>query len=631
MTDSIRVNRTSVSGASSAEKASASKAAKAEISTSKKAVTPDAPVTNASAAAAPRAAKMSDEQSITNVGIALGKMSSAQKLFGPNFGFVKMSEKEAIKLANAAVKACNESINGAGVSPRLHGLMPALAFKDELGHSHVRLNRFFDGIPLFAEQVIAHFDDKGAVVDMTANTLPALLDISTKPKISAEAAEKAAAKGFEVAPTSVSSRLVIDKTDDGKFFLCHLVTLTNEAGDKANVFVNAENGEVLQQLSFTEANGFVPDFRIKAKNDKAFAGIKGTAKADGETLEAGEGNSIYLGKVKLNTTKSGDRYQLKDPTSGAETRDAKGGAGGSSSSSNVLYTDNDNKWADAGDPAGDKPAVDAQYAAEQFLQYLKQVFDRDSLDGKGLKLVSNVHVRRNYVNAYWDGSSMNYGDGDGRNAGPLVDKDVGSHEPMHGVTEFTSGLVYRNESGALNEAGSDVLGSAGLSWFLDGMKGSKPEYYLIGEDCWTPGTKGDALRYMDHPTKDKEGSSDMYSRDNYKSRYTGPQDGGGVHLNSGIANNFFYLLAEGGVNDTSKAEVKPGIGIEKALRIYYRAHTVYFTPNTTFAAARDAMIKAAGDLYGADSAEAKTTAVAWSAVGVESKPKSAEGGVKLIG
>jgi bacillolysin len=604
-----------------------------KASVAAKALTPNAPVVGLRAASAARAERMADESSSANMAVALTQMSKPRGAFGPQFGFVKMTQAEATAAANTAMAACNNLLNA--VSPRLHGLQPALAFRDELGQTHVRLNRFYNGIQLFAEQAIAHFNDKGEVSDITCNTLPGLMDVSTKPSITREAAEAAAAdsmllKGAKV--TKSSSSLAIDKTADGKFHLCYVVELHTAKGDDARLFVDAASGSVIQELSFMSARGFIPEWKLKSASAPELQpgntgivgpGIKG--KAD---LEDGEGNSIYLGKVKLRTTKEGDRFSLKDPVTGAETRDAKNGSGGSGSG-NKLFTDNDNKWADAGDPAGDKPAVDAQYAAENFINYLKEIFDRDSLDGKGLKLLSNVHVRRNYVNAYWDGSSMNYGDGDGRNASELVDKDVGSHEPMHGVTEHTSGLVYRGESGALNEAGSDILGSAGFSWFLDGKKGSKPDYYLIGEDCWTPAVKGDALRYMNDPMKDRSGSSDMYSRDNYKTRYQGGSDNGGVHLNSGIANNAFFLTAEGGTNRTSGAKVEKGIGIEKALRIYYRAHTVYFTPNETFTAAREAMLKAAADLYGKDGEEAKVVAQAWSAVGVESKASA--GGARLIG
>jgi Zn-dependent metalloprotease len=149
--------------------------------------------------------------------------------------------------------------------------------------------------------------------------------------------------------------------------------------------------------------------------------------------------------VPLSTTEENGKFLLRDPNfNNAETRDAKNGSGGAGSG-NVVLTDDNNKWGEPSDNARAKAGIDAQYGAVQFLRYLKEFFSRDSLDGKGLRLLSNVHVRSNYVNAYWDGSTMNYGDGDGRTAGPLVDKDVASHEPMHGLTQHTSNLVYRGD------------------------------------------------------------------------------------------------------------------------------------------------------------------------------------------
>ncbi len=397
---------------------------------------------------------------------------------------------------------------------------------------------------------------------------------------------------------------------------------------RTHVFVEAHTGKVMSN-GFSEGGGFIPDFKIELnKKNKEIKARSNAASVASESAEAGTGASIYLGTVKLNTVKNGDKFELKDPATNAQTRDAHNGEGGTGTE-NTIITDNNNNWGEKSDDPRAKAGIDAQFAAQEFLKYLKAKYNRNSLDDKGLVLLSNVHVNDNYVNAYWDGTSMNYGDGDGKNASELVDKDVGSHEPTHGLTESTSGLVYSGESGALNEAGSDILGSAGFSWYLRGGGDAIPNDFLIGEDCWTPSIPGDALRYMNDPMKDKEPGSDLYSRDNYKTRYQGSFDNGGVHLNSGIANNYFFLLCQGGTNRSSGMKVEKGIGMEKALQIYFRAHTIYFTPNETFAQARDAMLKAAADLYGPSSNEQKVVAQAWSAVGVESAKNN--GPISLVG
>jgi Zn-dependent metalloprotease len=281
---------------------------------------------------------------------------------------------------------------------------------------------------------------------------------------------------------------------------------------------------------------------------------------------------------------------------------------GSGAGSREL-TDNNNVWGEAGDDPRAAAGVDAQFGAATTYDFYKDVLGRDSIDGRGEKLVNNVHINQNYVNAFWDGSQMNYGDGDGVDASVLTTLDVAGHEITHGLTERTAGLIYSGESGGLNEAMSDILGGAGVEWYalqknpeLEG----KLDPYKVGEQAWTPGTPGDALRYMDDPTKDN------YSIDNYKN-YPKQTE---VHGSSGIANNAFYLLTHGGTNKTSGVEVTDAIGMEKGLKIFGRALTTYMTPSTTFAQAREACIQAASDLYGADSVEVQKVKDSWHAVGV---------------
>ena len=196
---------------------------------------------------------------------------------------------------------------------------------------------------------------------------------------------------------------------------------------------------------------------------------------------------------------------------------------------------------------------------------------------------------------------MVYGDGDGTTfislSGGL---DVVAHELTHAVTSSSSNLVYQNESGALNEAISDIFGT-----LVEFYKNNNPDY-LIGEDIYTPGTANDALRSMSDPTK--YGDPDHYSK-----RYTGTSDNGGVHTNSGIINKAAYLLAAGG---THYGVTVTGIGNDKVGAIYYRANTVYLTSSSTFSQARAALVQAAADLYGATSAEVNSVKKSYDAVGV---------------
>ncbi|WP_228530869.1 MULTISPECIES: M4 family metallopeptidase [Myxococcaceae] len=235
-------------------------------------------------------------------------------------------------------------------------------------------------------------------------------------------------------------------------------------------------------------------------------------------------------------------------------------------------------------------------------------FGRDSINGAGAQLKSSVHYSTNYVNAYWDGTQMVYGDGDGVQSGPLGrDLDVTVHELTHAVTENESNLTYSGESGALNEGMSDIFAAYCESWTRTWA--TDADVFKIGEDIWTPGTAGDALRYMANPTQD--GSS----KDYYPERYTGTSDNGGVHSNSGIANLAFKLLSTGGTHPRAKTTVNvTGIGTQKAGAIFYRANANYMTASTNFQGARNATVQAATDLYGSTVAASVTQA--WDAVGV---------------
>lgn len=256
------------------------------------------------------------------------------------------------------------------------------------------------------------------------------------------------------------------------------------------------------------------------------------------------------------------------------------------------------------------------------------LFNRDSYNGAGAKLTSLVHVRfqgqggTSGNNAAWAGNQMVYGDGDGTTFLPLAHSlDVTAHELTHGVTSSTAKLVYQNEPGALNEGMSDIIGAVCEAW-SDGEVSA--DTWLIGEDIFTPNTAGDALRYMANPTAD----ASLYpaqlggSRDFYGERYTGSQDNGGVHLNSGIPNLAFQLLVAGGKHPRNKTTFSvPGIGITKAGAIFQRALTQgYFTSSTNLAQARAHTETVAEQLYPGSAKIA--VGFAWAAVGVGQPPQS---------
>jgi Zn-dependent metalloprotease len=206
---------------------------------------------------------------------------------------------------------------------------------------------------------------------------------------------------------------------------------------------------------------------------------------------------------------------------------------------------------------------------------------------------------------------MTYGDGDS-NTHPLTSLDVAGHEMSHGVTANTAGLDYSGESGGLNEATSDIMGT-GVEFYANNS--TDVGDYLIGEKIDINGD-GSPLRYMDQPSKDG-GSADYWSSS------VGDLD---VHYSSGVANHFFYLLSEGsgsktinGVSydsPTYDGSTVTGIGRAEALQIWYKALTEYFTSTTDYSGARSGTLSAAADLYGSGSTEYNAVAAAWNAVNV---------------
>jgi vibriolysin len=274
-------------------------------------------------------------------------------------------------------------------------------------------------------------------------------------------------------------------------------------------------------------------------------------------------------------------------------------------------------WSEGGTATSDTTAQAAYNYAGNVYDYYKNVLGRDSYDNAGATIISSVHYSTSYNNAFWNGSQMVYGDGDGTQFAPLSKAlDVDAHELTHAVTERTAALAYSNESGALNEATSDIMGNS-CEAYTKNAGTPNSNTWKVGEDIYTPNTAGDALRYMNNPTQD--GSS----KDWYPSRYTGTSDNGGVHSNSGIANLAYYLMVMGGSHPRSMSTVvvpalssTSSTSLDMGQRIWYRALTVYMTSSTNFQAARNATAQAAADLYGGTTGTAyNSVQKAWDCVG----------------
>jgi vibriolysin len=246
----------------------------------------------------------------------------------------------------------------------------------------------------------------------------------------------------------------------------------------------------------------------------------------------------------------------------------------------------------------------------------KAFWGRDSYNNAGAALVSSVHYSTNYCNAFWNGTQMVYGDGNTSLGCQPLDRgqDVTAHELTHAVTENESALVYSGESGGLNEAMSDIFGAFTEAY----VDGGKTGALLVSANTWKIGEAvlAPALRYMNDP------AADGVSKDFYTST-VGNVD---VHYSSGIANLAFYLMSQGGTHPRGKSTINvAGLGMDKAIRVFYEANVNLLTSNSNFLAAGNACVQAAVNL-GYTLAEQTSVANAWQAVGVAVPTPGSGGG-----
>ncbi|GAA5017551.1 hypothetical protein GCM10023258_03870 [Terrabacter aeriphilus] len=259
-------------------------------------------------------------------------------------------------------------------------------------------------------------------------------------------------------------------------------------------------------------------------------------------------------------------------------------------------------------PTSDDAVNEAYDGLGATWQLWSRAYARDSLDGKGMPLLATVHYGENYDNAFWDGSQMVFGDGDGVVFGRFTASlDVIGHELAHGVTEHTAGLLYQGQSGALNESISDVFGVLVKQKSL-GQSAAEADW-LVGADLLLPSVQGRALRDMRNPGTaydDPRLGTDPQPAD--MAHYVDTQDdNGGVHINSGIPNRAFVLAAD----------AIGGNAWEAAGSIWYAVVSGDgIRADCDFATFADLTVAAAGAAHGDGSPEQQAVRAGWEQVGV---------------
>ena len=452
---------------------------------------------------------------------------------------------------------------------------------DPLAMTHVRFQQVHRGIPVTGAELAAHYDAAGRITSIDANYVSGI-DIDVEPAISASVGQ-AAAKADILESAKVADESGLEMSD-GKlvvYALEHAPTLAYEFKTRA-VF------------------GDHPAIWITTVDAKTGAIIDRYNNLQTATVEA-SGAGVLGDTKKFQVSAAGAGYEMNDSSRGVSinTYTAKGREVGPSRGATVVTSNTLTSW-DTGTGAG--AAVDAHVYAGVVFDYYKKVHARNAIDGAGGAMLSTAHFGQAYDNAFWDGTGMSYGDG-GQIFRPLsAGLDVVAHEFTHGVTEATSGLVYRTQSGALNESVSDIFGV-----FIEhSYRPDDAKNWTMGENISLK--PGAGLRDFKNPAAARQPAA--------MSQYVNTQqDEGGVHTNSGIPNNAAYLMTMGGTNPATKTVVKFGIGWEKAEKLWYRANTKYFLATTNFAQAAQATMSAAKDV-GLTANEQNIVDCAWKATGV---------------
>jgi thermolysin len=460
-------------------------------------------------------------------------------------------------------------------------------------------------VPVFGGELARQSDAAGTLT--VFGTLYEGIDTDVAPRLgSRDVEDRIAARGGRPFGSRGGPELVVLPLEDGSYRLAYRVrALFEESLDVRQVFLDAATGEVVREYSDVQ---------------KQVAGTGTGVLGDPEKVSVSPGGAGFTTSDRLRPPVISTYDFRFNYNRLIQFLNADGSP--SSLTAADLGTDADNVWTDGA-------LVDAHVFAGFTYDYYYKRFGRLGLDNANVAMHSVTHaVRREdwqrysigfvltfLANAFYIGDGvMYYGDGLPPNVvlvnGSLRQRvnylagalDVVAHELTHGVTDYSSKLIYEGESGALNESFSDIM-ATGVEFYFQPGKAD----YLAGEDAFTPG----GLRSLQSPTA-------FGDPDHYSIRYTGSADNGGVHTNSGISNNAFYLAIEGGRHRLG-ATVQ-GVGAanrEQIERVFYRAFTAFLTPSATFRQARAATIEAARELYGNGSPAETAVTQAWNAVGVK--------------
>jgi len=557
--------------------------------------------------------------------------------------------KAASTQANAALVAKLAAGRASRGLDTNHGFAVTRQHPGVQGTQVVRAAHTYKGLRIFGSESVVVLDTAGAIVSEAAserrlhlgrgaaNRLrPLTADFSVKPgifsKAAIDAAVAASAGGAPAADAAAPATHVAPPSAELLIYPVMRIERTPGAADKLEAELNAV--DVVEVVDHYEL-AYLVRTRMQQGGRPLYFDTVVSAR-DAHIIDRwnmvqtviGVGKSQYNGEVPISTTLSEGSYRMLDPERGT------GGTYGAmaitnannGSSAGKMYTNATNTWGDGKqylrggsttNENGQTAAVNAMWGLMNTYDALKNVLGWQSLDGHDTATYIAVHVNNAYDNAYYSDTCACMFIGDGSSFTSLGSIDVIGHEMGHGVTAATSDLVYSGESGGLNESSSDIGGEIVEAYARAGGKG---EAIPNGGNDWMLGTEisrqQTPLRWMYRPSKDGS-SPDAWSTALRRLD---------VHYSSGPNNRMFYFLSQGSKADKegdyySKYLVKSpaamsGIGTDKAFRIWFKANTTKFTSSTNYAAAREKMVEAAQELYGAASVEAIAVQRAYAAINV---------------
>ncbi len=327
-----------------------------------------------------------------------------------------------------------------------------------------------------------------------------------------------------------------------------------------------------------------------------------------EGNQTGIASTKYNGLQNINTNLQSGQYELKSHTINSKVLSLNNQT---SYTTPTPFYDNDNIWDDT---LNHHYATDALYSSQKYHEFLQLEFNRNSIDNNGTLLSNYINYGAGLENAFWNGQAVVYGSG-GVNRTAMTTLDIAGHEFTHGLIQHTANLKYKNESGALNEAICDMMGVALESFTRQSFN------WLIAEESGAP------LRSLEDPSL--LGQPMFYRGQNW---YYGVNDHGGVHINSGVINYWFYLMVNGGtgINEIGQSYSINGIGINSTVQIVYNTLVGYLLPTSDFKEFRKLVLLNTAKEYGYCSDEFNTTYQAFKVVGISNTMRTQDASLRNL-